>query len=243
MNDGWIKLHRKILDSGVAKDPEYLAVWIHLLLLANYTDKTFIWNNKKMVCKSGQLLTSRKKLASISGVHESKIERAIKFLKSEQQIEQQNMFTNRLITINNWNEYQQSEQQNEQQMNSKRTASEQQVNTNKNEKKEKKERRKSSNEDLSAPGRSLERSDVTEMVDALKATVGIDAFVDSGIERNMARHCVGLMEKIGRKEFGRRLNVLLADDFHAKNCNKIKYIYNNIKGFREPKKPGGVFIS
>ena len=40
--------------------------------------------------------------------------------------------------------------------------------------------------------------------------------------------------KIGKEEFARRLKVLLEDSFHAKNCNKIKYVYNNIKGFKEP---------
>lgn len=53
-------------------------------------------------------------------------------MKIGQQIEQQTSTKNRLITIINWNEYQQSEQQIEQQVNSNRTTSEQQVNTNKN---------------------------------------------------------------------------------------------------------------
>jgi DNA-binding Lrp family transcriptional regulator len=79
------------------------------------------------------------------------------------------------------------------------------------------------------------KKEIDNMLIALKGVIGIEAFVDSSIERNMARHCNGLMEKIGRKEFRRRLEFLLADNFHSKNCNRIKYIYNNIKGFKEPK--------
>lgn len=88
------------------------------------------------------------------------------------------------------------------------------------------------------------RKEINDMLVALKTKVGISAFVDSGIERNMAKHCVSLLGKIGKDEFVRRLEFLLNDPFHRKNCNKIKYIYNNIKGFIEPKtKSLGVFIS
>jgi len=77
--------------------------------------------------------------------------------------------------------------------------------------------------------------DVSNMILALKEKAGVTTFVDSSMERNMAKHCVNLMGKLGKDEFVRRFEFLLADDFHAKNCNKIRYIYNNIKGFIEPK--------
>jgi hypothetical protein len=78
---------------------------------------------------------------------------------------------------------------------------------------------------------------INKMLTALKDKIGIQAFVDSSIERNMAKHCVNLIGKIGKEEFVRRLDLLLADQFHYKNCNKIKYVYNNIKGFidQQPK--------
>lgn len=79
------------------------------------------------------------------------------------------------------------------------------------------------------------RDDINKMLEALKSTIGIEAFADSSIERNMARHCIGLIRKIGPKEFRRRLEVIMRDKFHYKNCNRIKYVYNQIKGFIEPK--------
>jgi len=75
---------------------------------------------------------------------------------------------------------------------------------------------------------------ITLLIVALKSAIGIVAFVDSRIERNMARHCLSLIRKIGKDEFKRRLEGLLSDNFHAKNCNKIRYVYNNIKGWKEP---------
>ena len=138
--NGWIKIHRKLQDSPIMSKPEYLTVWIHLLLLANHEKTEFIFNNQKMVLESGQLITSRQKLAAVCGIQESKIDRILKYLKSEQQIEQQTNNKFRLITIKNWNLYQQSEQQNEQPVNNQRTTSEQPVNTYKNVKNEKNEK-------------------------------------------------------------------------------------------------------
>lgn len=76
--------------------------------------------------------------------------------------------------------------------------------------------------------------DIDLMLTALKQTINIEAFVDSAIERNMAKHCLSLIEKIGSEEFKRRLEGLLEDDFQSKNCNKIRYVYNNIKGWKDP---------
>lgn len=78
------------------------------------------------------------------------------------------------------------------------------------------------------------KKEINEMILALKGKIGIQAFVDSAIERNIAKHCVNLMAKIGKDEFVYRLDFLLLDNFHAKNCNKILYVYNNIKGFIKP---------
>jgi len=129
---GWIKVHRKIQDNAISKSPEYFALWIHLLLLANHKKSEFIFNGIKIALESGQFVTGRKKLAEISGVQESKIERILNYLKSEQQIEQQTNNKFRLITIINWDDYQEVEQQTEQPVNNKRTTTEQQLNTNKN---------------------------------------------------------------------------------------------------------------
>lgn len=76
--------------------------------------------------------------------------------------------------------------------------------------------------------------EINNMILALKRTVGVEQFVDSSIERLIGKHCVTLIGKIGKNEFLRRLTILMQDPFHAKNCNKIKYIYNQIKGFIEP---------
>jgi hypothetical protein len=137
MDTGYIKLYRCLKDNPIIQKPDYLAVWIHLLLSVNYQDKDLIFNGEKITIKSGSYISSRQQIALNTKVQESKVERILKYLESEHQIEQQSFNKFRIISICNWKQYQQNEQHAEQQMNNKRTTSEQQVNTNKKEKKEK----------------------------------------------------------------------------------------------------------
>lgn len=151
--EGWIKVHRKILENPVVmKDADHLAVWVYLLLNATHKDIPAWFNGEKITLKAGQLITGRKSIAKQLGVNESKIYRVLEALKSEQQIEQLATSRNSLITIVNWSEYQQSEQLTEQLVNSYRTASEQLVNTNKNNKNNKNKR----NNTVSFKGRSYD---------------------------------------------------------------------------------------
>ena len=131
--DGWIKLHRKMLDNPVVwKDSDHLAVWIYLLLNATHKDMDVLFKNKRITLKPGQLITGRKSIASQLSISDSKVKRVLLAFESDQQIDRQRSNKNSLITILNWCEYQQNDQQNDQQVTSKRPASDQQVTTNKN---------------------------------------------------------------------------------------------------------------
>ena len=141
-NDGWIKLHRQLKDKGFYRDSQYVHLWLHILLSANHADVEMFVDGRTTRIKPGSFITSRLKMAADTGVDQNKVERILKFLKTEQQIEQQNLHSCRLISIINWDKYQMIEQPIEQQMNSERTASEQRVNTNKNDKNDKNDKKK-----------------------------------------------------------------------------------------------------
>lgn len=127
---GWIKIHRQILNNPiVTKDGDHFAVWVFLLLEAQHKPYKKIFRGEKITLEAGQLITGRKVISATLGINESKVFRVLKSLKSEQQIEQQTSNKSSMITILNWSRYQVDEQQNEQQVNNNRTASEQQVNT------------------------------------------------------------------------------------------------------------------
>jgi hypothetical protein len=134
MHRGYIKVWRKIEDSFFYKDSAYVHLWVHLLMKANHIRHEFIFNGNKMACDRGQCITGRNKLSNETGIEPSKVNRILKTLKTEQQIEQQTNSRFSLITILKYEDYQGDiEQPIKQRVNNKRTASEQPVNTNNNE--------------------------------------------------------------------------------------------------------------
>ena len=134
-NNGWIKLHRKLLDNPVVmKDSDHLAVWIYLLLNASHTEYPVLFGGKKISLKAGQLITGRKSIASTLGISESKVRRILDLFEIDQQIDRQRSNKNSLVSILNWDKYQIFDQQIDQQATNKRPTSDQQVTTNKNNK-------------------------------------------------------------------------------------------------------------
>lgn len=139
--DGWIKMYRKIEDNPVVcKDNDYYRVWHHLLYNATHQERVVIFNNQKKTVYPGQYITGRKLIADKCNVSESKVERILKWFENDQQIEQQTTTKGRLITILNWELYQNTEQQNEQIVGNTQTMLKQRTITNKNEKNVKNER-------------------------------------------------------------------------------------------------------
>jgi hypothetical protein len=139
MSNGYVKIYRSLAEKGYYKDSNYVHLWVHLIMKATYQDKEFLFNNKIEYLTPGQFITGRNSLVKETGINRSKVERILKCFENEHQIEQQTNNKFRIITILNWNEYQQSEQQKEQPVSNQRAASEQPVSTNNKEKKDKKE--------------------------------------------------------------------------------------------------------
>ena len=115
--EGWIKLHRKLLDNPiVCKDSDHLAVWIYLLLNATHVDYDVLFKGERTTLKPGQLITGRKSIAEKLNIKEYKVQRILKMFENAHQIAQQTTSQNRLVTIVRWNEYQQFAQRNAQRM-------------------------------------------------------------------------------------------------------------------------------
>lgn len=132
--DGYIKLHRKILDNPiVCRDADYFSVWLYLLLNATHKEYQAVFKGEKIILKPGQLITGRYSIAERFGISESKVKRILSSFESDRQIDRQRSNQNSLITILNWNSYQQSDIQNEPPMTDKRPTTDRQLTTNKNE--------------------------------------------------------------------------------------------------------------
>lgn len=106
MGNGWIKLHRKLLENPIFKNERYLKLWIYLLLKANHKGDKLMWNGGVLEIKEGQFVTGRKKIALDTELKQSTIEDILKYLENQHQIRQQKTNKYRLITIVNWQTYQ-----------------------------------------------------------------------------------------------------------------------------------------
>ena len=81
MNNGWIKLYRKIEDCWIWSDKEPFdkrSAWIDLLLSANHSDQKSLFNGELIAIKRGQILTS---IRMLSDKWRWSINRVYRFLK------------------------------------------------------------------------------------------------------------------------------------------------------------------
>ena len=111
---GWIKFHRKILDNPiVCKDSDTLSIWVYLLLNATHVQMPILFKGKRTILKEGQLVTGILSISKKLNIDKNKVQRTLKLFENDKQIEQQTSNQNRLVTILNWNAYQNSEKQND----------------------------------------------------------------------------------------------------------------------------------
>jgi hypothetical protein len=109
--DGWISLHRKLLEKGFARKTNYLSIWVYLLLKANHKDMEIIWNNEPRIIKRGECIISQKGISEYFRISIKQVFDILNFFKKENQIEKQstNLFT--YISIVNYDLYQSFENQ------------------------------------------------------------------------------------------------------------------------------------
>jgi hypothetical protein len=140
MDNGWIKIHRKMLGNPILKNYAYRAVWIQLLLMATHDGYDVMFKGKRIKLRAGQLTAGTHQLSEETEVPRGTVVRIMKCFENEHMIEQQKSNKCTLITIVKWSYYQSREQQNEHQMDIKRTTDGHQMDTNQEGKKEKNER-------------------------------------------------------------------------------------------------------
>lgn len=109
LRNGWIKVHRIILDNPtVNASSDSLAIWIYLLANAALSERKVCFKGEEFVLKRGQLLTSRKSISQFvrRPINESTVQRTLDKFKKANMIRQETTNKNRLITIVNWDKYQ-----------------------------------------------------------------------------------------------------------------------------------------
>lgn len=104
--NGWIKVHRKMLDHWVSQEPELFAFWMRLLLEANHSDTKRMFNGSLIEIKRGQTLFGLEAFEVKSGISKKKLRRYLDMLETEQMIGRQKTNKYSLISILNYDQYQ-----------------------------------------------------------------------------------------------------------------------------------------
>lgn len=118
LEDGFIKLHRSLLKWEWYDDANTVRLFIHLLLTANYEDR----NWRGVDIKRGQRIISRAKLSKELKISERSVRTALNHLISTGEVSSETTSQYTVITVKNYNYYQQNDQQNDQRPTSDRPA-------------------------------------------------------------------------------------------------------------------------
>lgn len=153
--DGWIKLHRRIAENPLWRCEQFSRgqAWVDLLLLANFNKSFFYKRGVKIDVNRGQVARSEVELSDRWRWSRTKVRSFLNDLEKEQQIIQHKNNVCLLVTIVNYDLYQQEEQQNRQQKNSRKTAKEQQKNTLEEREEEREEKEEKEIEEAHTPSK------------------------------------------------------------------------------------------
>lgn len=106
--EGWIKLHRKILDHWIYKNSNYVRAWIIILMTVNYEPKKVLIHGKLFDCERGQSLLSLDSWAKEFGQKWTKQQVRIFFdlLKNDSMILTEGLSKTTRLTVCNYDTYQ-----------------------------------------------------------------------------------------------------------------------------------------
>lgn len=116
---GWVSIHRKIMNNPVWQDPKLLKLWMLCLLEASHKDHEQLVGKQIVTLHPGQFVTGRFALAKTYNegakkediVPERTLWRWIKMLEAYDFLSINSNTKYSVISIKNWNQYQQSDQQ------------------------------------------------------------------------------------------------------------------------------------
>ena len=122
---GWVRLHRKLIESQVFTDPGVLKVWIWCLFRANW--KPTYWQDEQL--QAGDFVCGTHAAAEELGSTPAKFRRAMKKLQDWGLITRKATNKYTVVSVINWRTYQ-YDHTSRQQTNDKQTTNKQQTNNN-----------------------------------------------------------------------------------------------------------------
>lgn len=104
--NGWIKIHRKIIDNWIWEDAEKFRAWVDLLMEVNHEDKQIEFEGHIITIKRGQKLTSVRKLGETWNWSRNRVSRFIDLLIEAKMVTANRTRHGTLLTIENYDKYQ-----------------------------------------------------------------------------------------------------------------------------------------
>lgn len=210
-NSGWVKLHRSILRWEWWDDANTARVFIYCLLKANPVQKK--WHG--ITIERGTFITSYPTIAKETGLTLQQIRTAIKRLKSTREITYQTTHDFSIVTITNYERYQQQpnpeehpEQQPNQQSSNTPATGQQQASNNNEEYKEEKEIKNNLIEEEDAHAQIFEEKSIFELYENLKETYETETETANAIRLKIHR------------DYGKQITTAQIAEYHKQFVEK-----------------------
>jgi len=106
MSEGWVKIHRKLLQDAIFVNPKLLKVWIWCLLKASHKDHELYVGLNKVVLKPGQFIFGRNAASKELKIKPTSLRNYINVLNQDSylDIKSNNKFS--VITVKSWTKHQ-----------------------------------------------------------------------------------------------------------------------------------------
>ena len=105
--NGFIKVHRRMIEWGWYSDPNTKALFLHLLLVATFKDGEYMGHK----LKPGDAVVGFKSLSETLGMSVQEVRTAMKHLESTGEITRKSTNRFSIVTIANWELYQLEDEQ------------------------------------------------------------------------------------------------------------------------------------
>ena len=133
IQQGYVKIFRQIENWEWYTDINVFKLFMHCLIKANHKENKW----RGIVIPKGSFITSYENLAFETGLTVRQVRTALDKLKSTNELTHKGQSQYSIITVNNWDNFQQDDKQNDKQMTSERQTNDKRATTNNTEKNDK----------------------------------------------------------------------------------------------------------
>lgn len=105
-SQGWIKLHRKLIDNPIFNSEKGLKIWIWCLFKAGHQGKSIYIGQKCIKLQPGQFVYGRESASDSLKMSQSTVRNWMNILKKDRYLDIKATANYSIITILNWSEYQ-----------------------------------------------------------------------------------------------------------------------------------------